>query len=742
MCSPSAAHPLEGYASAASVPPPPRHLGKYEILERIGAGGMSEVHRARCYDANGRPKIVAVKQLCEELSRDPAVVSMFLDEARLAAQLAHPSIVQLEEFGADESGRAFMVLELIDGRDLRWCLAMAAHARFWLPVEFSLSVLRQLCHALEYAHEARAADGQPLSIVHRDVSHSNIFLSRRGEVKLADFGIARARGRQSVTRTGMVKGKLGYLSPEQVRAEPLDRRTDIFAASVVLWELLTQRRMFIGASEFKTMLAVCTGERTAPSTFRPGLPREIDALVLRGVAIAREDRYATAGELGAAIDALADEVGLELGAPIIAEVIRYLSEIEALHPKPPQPDNPSCTSQSFVERSPTELLEPFATRTPTAAGPHTTPAPEIEPSDVFASRIEQENTQESELSQSGEHSAIDLVHPATTTSSPSGGVPLTPYVRRVGAAVSAFGDQPIHLRRGGSIARLGSFAELLSAIRFEARTPNDAISMDGVSWSSLERFIQLAELDPGPALREPASAAAWTSSNGVEVVGLIGDLALRGFTGRVLIGSGEERRACLFDRGSLIGVASAEPGEQLLTALVAEARPGEPRLVQRILGELVKNGVSLEQAAPAVLGLTREAVAQVRLGLAIETLATVVRLEDKHTAREPTGGWPRGHAGAGQLELLLPATAQAWTGEALDTALQPLRGAGLIIMAGLPPLAQLLRVRESARPILEVMQPGRKVGELLSRFPVGSEAQRLAQRLLLIFIATGAIRLR
>jgi serine/threonine protein kinase len=686
----------------------PRQVGRFEILDRIGSGGMCEVFRARCWDAQGRPRLVAIKRITDELSNDPAVVTMFADEGRLAAKLSHSAIVRLEELGADDRGRAYMVLELVDGLDLRSCLAEAAKARFWLPLAFSLTVVHEVCRALAYAHDATDDDGQPLHLVHRDVSHSNIFLSRRGEVKLADFGVARARGRESHTRAGMVKGKLGYLAPEQVRAEPLDRRTDIFATSVVLWELLTQRRMFAGATEFTTMLAVCTGERASPSTYRAGLPKEVDDLVLRGVAIDREHRYASANEMIAAIEHVASQLGLVLGPEVVESVVQHLAGGD--------------------RRSGARAAEEITA--------------EIKPSDAFAAT----NT-ESALDMTIEVQKVEprdaapsVVRPPSSGSVPSGGFNVTP-VRRIVAAASRFPDQPIFVKRDGKAIPAISFLDLLHVIRAPDRTPNDELSADGHSWMPLERFLHLAEIDPGVSLSDPVDPAVWVRASGSDLLGLIGDHALRGFTGRVVIATPEERRACLFERGMMVGMVSGQSNEQLLPAVACEAAATEPLAARWLLGEVIAGGVSLEQAANAVLGVASEAFAKIRLTLTIETVGAAIRLEEKNIFKEATSGWgKRSFYSNTNLELVVPATGVAWAEADLIEALEPHLHKRALTTALLPPIGQMLRLKESARPVVQALRQGLTVSELLASVP--DESQRLAQRLLLVFTSTGAVRLR
>ncbi|MFO0724497.1 MAG: serine/threonine-protein kinase [Myxococcota bacterium] len=725
----------------------PRKLGPYELLSLIGTGGMAEVYRARVVE-NGRERFVAIKQLSEDLSRDPSLVAMFLDEARLARQLSHPSIVALESFGSDEAGRAYMALEYIDGRDLRWVLAMAAQARYWLPVEFSLSVVRELCRALAYAHRATGPDGEPLQLVHRDVSHSNVFLARTGRVKLADFGIARARGRTSRTRTGMVKGKLGYLSPEQVRAEALDGRADVFAAAVVLWELLTQRRMFVGETEFKTMLAVCRDERVPPSKFRPGLPPLIDRLVLKGVAIEREQRYASADEMERAITEVARQLDVDLGARIIAEVVQYLTEIERL--QSPTESIPPVPAPEPIHESPdpsgdVEQQDPFrsATVSPTPAVSFLPGAGD--PSDVFmrpGAELDGETTQETELVV--EESAILLIQPADTSSprGATGPILVGSIVRRAAVANLAFDGATIEIARGARKERFETFSALLEGTR-DGDAVHDILTIDGKHSLSVLELLQLTETirpDRGDTL----GPAPWTKASGLESVGTIGELALSGFSGRLSAARETDERHAEFDGGFLSSVSSTRPADQLLVALVAEAAPQDRRAIPDVLREIAKRRISLVQAALEVLHVPRESFDKIRTNVSTHVLAEMISLEDKLLRRRARKTAPgRGSSTTrGRLALLLPACGIAWSEEAVMSAIVPFLQRRIAIMSGLPPMVQTLQLRQSSAPILEALHPGRSLAEVLAALPPGPEVERTAKRLLLIFLATGALRLR
>ena len=733
----------------------PRRLGKYHILEKIGAGGMAEVYRARRIGDPPPARDYAIKQLSEALSRDPLLVSMFVDEARLASQLSHPSIVQLIEFGTDENGRVFMVMEFIDGRDLRWCLAMSARAQYWLPVEFSLTMARDLCRALGYAHRARGPDGKPLELVHRDVSHSNVFLSKRGETKLADFGIARAQGRQSKTRTGLVKGKLGYLSPEQVRAEKLDGRSDIFSAAVVLWELLTQRRMFVGETEFKTMVAVCTEKRIPASRFRPGLPKEIDKLVLDGVTINREDRYSTAEEMEERIEQVARQLGLQLGHSIVAQVLRYLEDCAKAF-APEEAAKAALDDQRLSPEAALAIMDkgevPRHTQTPTptpsvgdgATGSYPVLTGDL-PSDSFAaSWVDPDETvtdgQDAADQETGD--AVDLLASRSGHSAVPGAppMPLPDERARAHTAEIAIAEMPTFYRSASGVKALVNFQSLIAALDQRHRGKEDAVSTDRRQWMSIERFALLAGLDCATTLSDVLDPFGSTSYTGPQLVAVLGDLALNGFTGRLIIDREDVRYGVLLEVGGIVGLVSNRPSHQLLAVLTAAQLIGDSTGMTRAIHEVIQRDEPLDEILESSFGVLREHIESFRHAAAREVMKDLLTLGDAHCAYERSDGWPGRPFMAGTaLELMLPSTALAWGGAELDSIISTYGDRRMSVMPGFPLVARMLRLKQEAAPILREIQPGRTIGELIARFPADSEIQNLARRLSIIFVETGAL---
>ncbi len=281
----------------------PRSFGRYILFDHIGRGGMADIFLARLRTQLGGARNVVVKQILPGLSDDPGFSAMLIEEAKLAAQLGHANIVQVFDLGREDE-RLFIAMEYVEGFDLRQMLGQLTRARVPLPAEFALLVIREVLRGLDYAHRARSAGGQPLGIVHRDVSPSNVLISFEGEVKLCDFGIARAMGRggesggpdETRVRRSRIAGKSAYMAPEQARGDDLDARADIFAAGILLWELCAGRRLYKGTEEEMLAQARVGEVPTLPDRGLPGHGR-LQAIATRALAKERDDRYPSAVEM-------------------------------------------------------------------------------------------------------------------------------------------------------------------------------------------------------------------------------------------------------------------------------------------------------------------------------------------------------------------------------------------------------------------------------------------------------------
>ena len=265
---------------------------------------MAAVHLARLIGAVGFSRTVAIKRLHRHLANDEAFLSMFLDEARLAARIRHPNVVPtLDVVTVDQE--LFLVMEYVHGEALSKLARQAKAAHQPVPLAVASAVLVATLHGLHAAHEAKTESGEPLGIVHRDVSPQNILVGSDGVVRVLDFGIAKAMGRLHTTRDGEIKGKAAYMAPEQLRAGPVDARTDVYAASVVLWELLTGQRLFAGDSPEATMNNVLERAAPPPSTVNTGVSPALDELVLRGLSRDASKRFASAREMAIALEQVA-----------------------------------------------------------------------------------------------------------------------------------------------------------------------------------------------------------------------------------------------------------------------------------------------------------------------------------------------------------------------------------------------------------------------------------------------------
>jgi serine/threonine-protein kinase len=298
--------------------------GRYEILGTIASGGMATVHLGRVLGAGGFERLVALKVMHPHLAKEPDFVAMFLDEARLAARIRHPNVVGTLDIQKDAQG-LFLVMEYVEGTSLSRLLRTLAKRGERLPIGVALRIFADTLAGLHAAHELTGPDGEPLHLIHRDISPHNILVGADGVARITDFGIARAESRLATTRTGSLKGKVMYMAPEQIRSEPLDRRTDLYAAGAVLWEELTGERMVRGESDMAMMHEIVHGNRKPPHEVQPSVPRELSAVCLRALERDPALRYPTATAFLEAVEKAAAAAGVAIAPPrAVAELVREL----------------------------------------------------------------------------------------------------------------------------------------------------------------------------------------------------------------------------------------------------------------------------------------------------------------------------------------------------------------------------------------------------------------------------------
>jgi serine/threonine protein kinase len=302
-------------------------FGPYLVYERLGVGGMATVHRALERGIEGFERIVALKRLLPHLAEDASFIKSFVREAKLASLLNHVNVVQIFELGRVGS-QYFISMEYIDGRDIRRILRHARKVTGPPPIHVTVGLLLQLCEALDYAHAKSDEEGNPLGLVHRDVSPSNLLVTLAGHLKVIDFGIAKAQSSQLRTQTGRVKGKLAYMAPEAISGKDLDSRSDLFAVGVIAHELLTARPLFASKNEYQTLMKVQRGDIMPPSTFNQACPAELDAIVLKALARDPDERFLDAGELRDELLELRRMYNLQTGHRDVAQWLDWAFSLE------------------------------------------------------------------------------------------------------------------------------------------------------------------------------------------------------------------------------------------------------------------------------------------------------------------------------------------------------------------------------------------------------------------------------
>jgi len=326
-------------------------LGKYQLIRQLAIGGMAEVYLARARGIKGFTKRVVLKRILPQYALSEDFVKMFLDEARLAATLDHPNVVQVYDIG-QTVGNYYFTMEYVHGQDVRHILKTEHRAGHTVPWGCALAIARGIAAGLHYAHEQTDLDGNALGIVHRDVSLSNILVSYDGAVKLVDFGVAKCVARETQTRAGTLKGKIAYMSPEQCRGEPLDRRSDVFALGIILYELTTATRLFTGDNEFAILQKIATEDVEPPSKRRDDFPPELERIILKALRRDRDERYATARELQRDIEEFAREQRIDMSSLQLSDYMQELFAEEIAS----QPSDSGVSDASELARQAAELV--------------------------------------------------------------------------------------------------------------------------------------------------------------------------------------------------------------------------------------------------------------------------------------------------------------------------------------------------------------------------------------------------
>jgi serine/threonine protein kinase len=324
-----------------------RSQGRYAVVKKIADGGMAEIFLARQSGAEGFSRSVIVKRILPAFSADQHFRNMLVDEAHIAMTLNHSNIVPVLDLG-QAGGFYFLVLELVDGWDLATIRQRAHDAGQPLPLGIAMYVIAEVCRALAYAHGRKDSKGKPLGIVHRDISPQNVLVSEQGEVKVSDFGIAKALGKRERTQTGIIKGKLEYMSPEQALGAPVDAGSDVFAVGTLLYLLATNRRPFTAPSDFEALLKVQRAEFDPPEKVCPTLSPAVARIVKKAMKAKSADRYRSAEEMMIEVESV---LRGELGSPGQSELKRWLNQLGARDKAQPVSRRPGIASADALSNS-------------------------------------------------------------------------------------------------------------------------------------------------------------------------------------------------------------------------------------------------------------------------------------------------------------------------------------------------------------------------------------------------------
>lgn len=303
-----------------------RKIGRYEVIRKIATGGMAELYLARFVGPGGFEKRCALKRILPQFAADQTFTKMFMTEARVTAMFDHSNLVQVFELGQDEQGQFYIAMELVNGMNLRQLVHMAKERGLRVPPELAAYMITQALDGLAYAHEFRDEDGQPLGLIHRDISPQNLLVSYDGAVKIVDFGIVKGSSISGETQAGMLKGKVAYMSPEQASGDPIDARSDLFSIGVVFYELIAGERPFNGPNEIMCLKAILEQEPPPITAYAPDCPEGLERIVYRALSKQREHRYQSAREFQLDVQGVLKDCPMPLGRHVVAEFIKSFTE--------------------------------------------------------------------------------------------------------------------------------------------------------------------------------------------------------------------------------------------------------------------------------------------------------------------------------------------------------------------------------------------------------------------------------
>jgi len=429
----------------------PQKFGKYTLLRKLATGGMAELFVAKTMGAEGFERELVIKRILPSFSEDEAFVKMFIDEASLTSKLQHPNIVQIFDFDVTDR-QYYIAMEFIEGEDLQNIVKTGTEAKRPLSVAQCVWIIIELAKGLHYAH-TKEHKGRPLNIIHRDISPHNAMVSYDGEVKLMDFGIAKAAERSTKTQAGTVKGKVAYMSPEQARGKVLDPRSDMFALAAVAWELLTGKRLFLRGSDFETLTAVLKEDPDPPSKSRKGIDQELDDIIMTALDKDRENRQASVEVLARELTRWYYKNVTDLEKENLGTYMRetFASKIESL----PKPDPQDLAT---VKATPQQLAAPVSRSNKSAPVPLPEPAPRPSPRRATG-QVNAPSDDGKPLARTVEASVPELLRAAAPARARGRTMDQLPHASPPSASPEEFANSATILEEGGP-----SQAELMRAL--------------------------------------------------------------------------------------------------------------------------------------------------------------------------------------------------------------------------------------------------------------------------------------
>jgi serine/threonine-protein kinase len=547
-------------------------LGKYELLGKIGAGGMAEVYKARLKGVEGFQKLVVVKRILPGYARNMSFIRMLVEEAKLTSVLQHPNIVQIFELESDQT-QFYIVMEYVEGKDLLKILARCAEQKRRPPLELVCHIIAEVCKGLHCAHYAKDMHGRALNIIHRDVSPSNIIISSDGHVKVMDFGVAKARNQESGGSRHVLRGKLGYMSPEQVRAEEVDKRSDIFSLGIVFFEALTLKRLFLGKTDLETLINIRDANIEKKLLKHAWIPDSLKDILRKALAPNRDDRYATAEDLQGDIEDFLYRSGLRVKPSHLEDLLRSLfaadprtddnevsSDEHDAEPETAVGEGVSEKTNSARPMPLTEILESDAGTGPFVMGPG---------SDAGSVMIQE--THQGELTDPEDHRGFE-------EDSPSAAEARAELEREEAESLKVFsrkeetspdiGDEFTEVKQlKGHTYRLQNtqgyvfgpvdFNELMNMVQIGAISEEEMVSIDGSEWKRVREITAVRQISPQRAIQAKGLKPIYSGSMQRNMLPRIFyQLASRRISGKLRFFQGSRQKEFFFRKGKVVHIAS------------------------------------------------------------------------------------------------------------------------------------------------------------------------------------------